>query len=156
MAASEPIVVYAPDPRIPTLQQLAYLFLPTMLGTAAVNWVLYTYYIDNRYLAGIISILIIAIPLGLRLGWTHKKWNAIEYRVFPDQVERKEGVFSTTKRTTDYKEITDVKKTRTFFERQLDLADIEIQTAGQEEPAITMEFVGDPTAVYNQINSRTD
>jgi uncharacterized membrane protein YdbT with pleckstrin-like domain len=156
MAASEPVDIYGPDPQMPTVRQLVYLSLPTMLGTAAVNWVLYTYYIDNQVIAGIVSLLIVAIPLGLSLGWTYKKWNAIEYRVFQDQVEKKKGVFSTTKRTTKYDEITDVKKTRTFFERQLDLADIEIQTAGQEKPAITMRYLGDPTTVYDQINTRAD
>jgi uncharacterized membrane protein YdbT with pleckstrin-like domain len=154
--SSKPLEVHGPDPRVPTMIQLAYLFLPTLLGTAFAMWVIYSQYIQNQYLAGLAAIFLVAIPLSISLGWTFKKWNVIEYRIYDDQLEEKVGVFSTTKRAVDYEEITDVEKTQTYVEKKLDLADIVIQTAGKEEPVITMEFVSQPQKTYDLINQRAD
>lgn len=77
-----------------------------------------------------------------------------EYEFHDDHVKVSEGFLTKTHDTVPYNRITDVSFTKSVWQRIFHVGTVRLNTAGSNQQEITISYVDDPEAVYDEIASK--
>ena len=127
---------------------------PTIVKSAlaaAVIAVLIWLFIEqmNANLATITVGVLTVVFSGLSLGNLQSR----EYTFHDDHVEVNEGFLTVTQDTVPYNRITDVSFTKSVWQRLFDVGTIRLNTAGSNQQEITISYVDEPEAIYDEISA---
>lgn len=103
----------------------------------------------NADLAALTLGILTVVFSGLTLGNLQSR----KYAFHDDHVEVNEGFLTVTQDTVPYNRITDVSFTKSVWQRLFDVGTIKLNTAGSNQQEITISYVDDPEAIYDEISA---
>lgn len=157
MVDGEPIEVYEPIVWVPIFGTIVRGVLLWLIGSVILTIGIEQYAGYERIVSGLIAGVIVLIPILVSVGWEYIKWKVIEYRIYDDQIEERVGVYNKELLSLGYDEISETHKQQNVVESKLlGIADISLDTAASEAPAITMLYVRNADDAYEEINNRVD
>lgn len=74
------------------------------------------------------------------------------YKFYDDHVEVHEGFLTVTRDSSPYNRIADVSFSMSVWQRVFNVGTVRLNTAGSDPEEITISYVADPEAVYDDIS----
>jgi len=96
--------------------------------------------------SGLLLVVLIGLPIVLK-----KAWNNTEYVIEEDKIRKHVDFFSKQKKSVSYDKITDVTYEQSFLQSQFNVGKIQFNTAGDNDKAITFNYVENAEEIYNEL-----